>query len=230
MHTDSAYLIRLLIFVPPVIVSLCMHELMHAWMAWRCGDPTAKDEGRLTLNPLAHLDWLGTLALLFAPIGWAKPVPVMPENFRHRRLGEILVALAGVTSNFVLALVLSLGFRWLSQSGYEPVGVVGAVFVLMLYRGILVNFGLAIFNLLPIAPLDGHHVVRELLPSPARERFMEYSRYGLIILLGLVILQNGAGMKMIFYPVGAMMNYFAGPNLESYLEKAMAVLNEALHA
>lgn len=228
MHMDSAYLIRLLIFVPPAIASLCMHEMMHAWVALRCGDPTARDEGRVTLNPLAHLDWLGTLCLLFAPIGWAKPVPVMPENFRNRRLGEILVALAGVSSNFVLAVLLSVGFRFLVQSGYKPVGAIGAVAVLMLYRAILVNFGLALFNVLPIAPLDGHHVVRELLPSPARERFMEYSRYGLILLLGLLILQDGVGMRMLFYPVGLLMNAFAGPEIGGYLEEALRVLNNSL--
>lgn len=228
MHIDLAYLIGLLIFVPPAILSLCMHEMMHAWVALRCGDPTARDEGRVTLNPLAHLDPLGTLCLLFAPIGWAKPVPVMPENFRNRRRGEILVSLAGVASNLVAALLLSVGFRLLVQSGYKPVGAVGAAAVLMLYRAILVNFGLALFNLLPIAPLDGHHVVRELLPSPARERFMEYSRYGWILLLGLVLLENGAGMKLLFYPVGLLMNYFAGPEIGEYLNQAAAVLKRAL--
>lgn len=216
MVFDELFLTELLIRMPPVLLALTVHELMHGWVALRCGDPTAKNEGRVTLNPVAHLDPLGTLCLMFGPIGWAKPVPIMPENFRHRKSGEILVSLAGVTSNVVLAIVFCLLFRLLVQLDYVPETKLAAGLVLMLYLAILVNFGLALFNLLPIAPLDGHHVVRELLPHTARVRFMEFSPYGPVLLLGLVLLNRGQGLRFLGYPVEFLMRTFAGEKLSQY--------------
>lgn len=224
MHIDSQYLLTLLIRTPPVLLALTLHEVAHGWVAWRCGDPTAKQMGRLTLNPVAHLDLLGTICLMFGPIGWAKPVPIAPDEFRHPRRDQILVSLAGVTTNFLLAMVLSGVFRIVAAAGYDPQGQLGAVLILMLYMGILVNLGLCFFNLLPIAPLDGHHVVREMLPRGARARFMEYSRYGPILLLGLVLLGGGAGLRFLVYPISFFMRLFAGPEIIDYYDKALVIL------
>jgi Zn-dependent protease len=228
MRIDQLFLIDRLIRVLPVILSLCLHELMHGWVALLNGDPTAKRAGRITLNPLAHLDVAGTVCLLIGPIGWARPVPVAPENFRARKFGEVTVALAGVTSNLLLAIVFSMVFRLLVHLGWKPEGTTGAVLVLMLYAGILVNFGLCVFNLLPIAPLDGHHVVREMLPTGPRARFMEYSRYGWILLLGLVLLDNGSGMRMLLVPIGYLMDFFAGGEIGEYGRQAEIILRNSL--
>lgn len=228
MDFSSQYLLTLLIRTPPVLLALTLHEVAHGWVAWRCGDPTAKRMGRITLNPLAHLDLLGTICLMFGPIGWAKPVPIAPDEFRHPRRDQIWVSLAGVTTNFLLAMALSGVFRLVAASGYDPQGKLGAVLILMLYMGILVNLGLCFFNLLPIAPLDGHHVVREMLPRAARARFMEYSRYGPILLLGLVLLDGGSGMRLLFYPIDHLMQWLAGPEIIEFRKQAEMVLSNSL--
>ena len=224
MLFSDEFLLELIIRLPPVLFALTVHELMHGWVAWRCGDPTARDMGRITLNPLAHLDPLGTLCLMFGPIGWAKPVPVNPYNFRVPRRDDILVSLAGVASNFVLAIVFSMVFRVLVLVGYWPETPLGAVLTLMLYLAILVNLGLCFFNLLPIAPLDGHHVVRELLPPGPRARFMEFSRYGPIVLLGLVLLNRGQGLRFLSVPINYFINLFAGEKLFDYIGQAYGIL------
>ncbi len=225
MLFQAGFLTSLLIRMPPVLFALTVHEFMHGWVAYRCGDPTAKEMGRLTLNPLDHLDLLGTICLMFGPIGWAKPVPVDPSRFRVPRRDDILVSLAGVTTNFLLAIVLSLVFRALVSAGFFPESRLGAVLMEMLYLGILVNLGLCFFNLLPIAPLDGHHVVRELLPPAARVRFKEFSRYGPILLLGLVFLGGGVGLSFLLYPIWFFMDLLAGPQLPRYEQAARDILS-----
>jgi len=207
----------LVIRMPPVLIALTVHEFMHGYVAYRCGDPTARNMGRLTLNPIAHLDLLGTLCLMFGPIGWAKPVPVNPYNFRAPRRDDILVSLAGVASNFAMAIVFCLVFRLVAHVEFVPQTKVQAGLMLMLYMAILVNLGLCFFNLLPLAPLDGHHVVRELLPYPARERFIAFSRFGPIILLGLVFINRGQGLRFLSYPIDFFMNLLAGDKLADYV-------------
>lgn len=221
---NQLFLIGLVIRLPPMLLALTVHELMHGWVAWQCGDPTAKELGRLTLNPLPHLSPLGTLCLALSPIGWAKPVPVDPSNFRVPRRDDILVSLAGVVSNFILAGVFSLVFRLVAWAQWAPATRFEAVLALMLYMAILVNLGLCFFNLLPIAPLDGHHVVRELLSGNARARFMEWSRYGWILLLGLVLLHSGAGLRFLLYPMQYFMDLLAGDQLAGFKDAAEAVL------
>jgi Zn-dependent protease len=200
----------LAIRMPVVLLALTVHEFMHGYVAWRCGDDTAKHMGRLTLNPLAHLDLLGTICLMLAPIGWAKPVPVNPYNFRHPSRDDILVSLAGVASNFAMAAVAGLILRGLIHFNYQPTTQMAAWGIMALILAVKLNLGLCFFNLLPIAPLDGHHVVRELLPYPAKERFMEFSRYGPIILLALVLLSNGSGLSFLMYPIDFFARIFIG--------------------
>ena len=159
-------------------ISLSVHEAAHAWMADRLGDPTAKLSGRLTLNPLAHLDPIGTLMLLFAGFGWGKPVPVDDFNLLHPRRDSGLISLAGPTANLTLAVFLSLIFRLIYPSSFIS---------FLLLPIISLNVSWAIFNLLPVHPLDGSHVLVGFLPADTAERVEQaLEEYGLILLIFLV--------------------------------------------
>ena len=171
------YLSTLSIF----LVSLTIHEYAHGWVAYRCGDDTAKRLGRLTLNPLAHISLFGTIILpLIAHFGWAKPVPV---NFAVLTKREIFkVAVAGPAANILLAVVLALAFHLFRLKALPAIGN----FVLL---GIFFNLILAVFNLLPIPPLDGSKMVYARLKSPEAIRaYMNYARYGMIVLIGFLVL------------------------------------------
>ena len=172
---------RLLLRLAVVLFALTVHEFSHAYSAYRLGDNTARLQGRLTLNPLAHLDFLGTLCIIFGPIGWAKPVPVNPINFRNPGRDDIIVSVAGPGSNLVLAFAFALLIRLYLAVPWTDVTVEQ-----FLLAGVMVNVGLACFNMLPVFPLDGHHVMREMLPPEQRAQYMSHARYGPFIILGLV--------------------------------------------
>lgn len=189
--------------LPAILIGLTFHEYAHGLAAYYCGDPTAKYAGRLTLNPLAHLDPIGTICLLFAPIGWAKPVPVNPYNYRHPR-SEYLVSLAGVTTNLLIAIAAGLVIRLLMAARVpltEPVAFV-------LFFLVIINIGLAIFNLLPIYPLDGSHVMQELLPYRYKEDYRRFSRYGPFIILFLAL--SGGLSGIILGPMQFVARIVAG--------------------
>lgn len=183
------YLLRFFV----LIVSLTFHEAAHAWVAWRLGDETAKRLGRLTLNPLAHLDPLGTLMILGSmPIGWAKPVPVDSRFIRNPRSGMPLVAFAGPLSNLVLAFFGCLLYFALADR------VLGSGWYVMLILFIQINFSLAIFNLLPIAPLDGAKIVTAFMSDSLADRFEAVlARMGvfpLLLIVGTEALHQGPGL------------------------------------
>ncbi|MEW6026391.1 MAG: site-2 protease family protein [Planctomycetota bacterium] len=170
--------------IPNLLIALTFHEFCHAYMAVRCGDLTPKFMGRLTLNPLAHLDPIGAICLLFAPIGWAKPVPINPYNFRNPSKDDILVSLAGPFSNIAIAAVMGSILRLIFILQL-PVPDMAVKF---LFIGILMNIGIALFNLIPVYPLDGHHILRELLPSyQAKEKYAAFNRIAPIILLVIIV-------------------------------------------
>jgi Zn-dependent protease len=174
-----------LLLLPIVVLSLALHELAHAYVAWRLGDPTAKEQGRLTLNPIAHLDPLGTLmfaltALLAGvPFGWAKPVPVDPRNFRRPKEGMALVAVAGPAMNFVLALVALAVLRHAELDG-RAFNVVALSY--------LVNVILGLFNLIPVPPLDGSRIVGVLMDNATYARWIALDTVGMLIVFGVFFL------------------------------------------
>jgi Zn-dependent protease len=205
---------NVLIFLPVLLVSVVLHEVAHGWVALTQGDDTAKRAGRLTLNPLPHIDIIGSvlvpIGLLLTSsgvlFGWAKPVPVDPRNFREYRKGDILVALAGVAVNLVLALVsVAVMAAVVVTAGDGAPGGVAAVAYRMGALGVILNLILAFFNLIPIPPLDGSHVVYHLLPRGVRDRYRELGRYGLGILLVLVFLAPGA-LDIVLWPALALMD------------------------
>lgn len=166
---DAIYLL------PAVLISLTVHEFCHGYAAYLLGDPTAKNNGRLTLNPLSHLDPLGTICLLFFRFGWAKPVPVNPMYFRSPKKGMALTAAAGPASNLVMAFfsMLLLYITMYVGGDGAVAGYLFQFFLIMTY----INIGLAVFNLLPISPLDGSKIFATLLPEDTYFKLMQYERY-----------------------------------------------------
>lgn len=185
----------LLLSLPVLVFSIVLHEVAHGWVALRQGDRTAQMLGRITLNPIPHLDPFGSIlipglmALGGGPIlGWAKPVPVDPRNYRDPRRGDILVSLAGIAANLLLAVVFALlgaAVVWLDRAAPGARGTWEILYA-MCSVGITINTLLALFNLLPIPPLDGSHVFYYLLPPRMGARYREVGRYGFVILLVLL--------------------------------------------
>lgn len=191
---------QLLIQLPPLLFALTLHEYAHGYIAFRLGDPTAQQAGRLSLNPLRHLDPLGTIAFFFIKIGWAKPVPVNPAYFRNPRQDMLWVALAGPLTNLLLALVSAVLLRIvLFGSTLVPDGgllqSVLVPFSWMLATSVWINLVLCVFNCLPIPPLDGGRIMTGLLPPHLARSFAALERYGFIIILLLAF--SGLLSKLI---------------------------------
>jgi Zn-dependent protease len=199
-----------LFLLPILLLSVVVHEVAHAQVAYWEGDRTAYEQGRITLNPIPHLDLMGSivvpLVLFFLPggfiFGWAKPVPVDPRNFRSYKWGDIRVSLAGIASNLVLAALFTVVVVALVK--LQPlVGGAGAVWDVlhrMAQFGIFINLILAFFNLIPLPPLDGSHVVFHLLPRKAALRYRQAGRYGLLILMGAFFLVPDV-FRYLLWPV-----------------------------
>ncbi len=184
---------ELAIRVIVVISALTFHEFAHAWAAYRAGDETAYRMGRLSLNPLVHLDPLGTIMLFFGPIGWAKPVPVNPANYRNPRRDEIIVSVAGVSANALLALfwttVYTVVIYLQARQGVDASQPNNLLEVLesLAFWGMFINIALGVFNLVPIPPLDGSHVLAQMLTGHAALRYAQLHRYGPGLLIGFII-------------------------------------------
>jgi Zn-dependent protease len=191
-------LARILKFLPGIIIGLTVHEYCHALVAHMCGDSTSKDQGRVTLNPLKHIDPLGFIMLIFAGFGWAKPVQFNEQNLRNPKTDVIKIALAGPLSNAIIAMILSVIFSVLSSSAsfnhLPAMKILSEVFIYAIY----INWGLFIFNLIPLPPLDGSH----LLLSQFKRFPVLYnglSKYGSLLLFGLII--ASAVSKVNFLPI-----------------------------
>ncbi len=202
------------LLIAVLIASVVVHEVAHAWQARREGDDTAEKLGRITLNPIPHLDVMGSLIVplgLYLTgtnflFGWAKPVPVNPANYRDYKWGDIRVSLAGIVANLALALLstvfAALVFKF-GGTGTSQGPVVAALSQVAMY-GILINLVLAFFNLIPIPPLDGSHVLFHFLPRPMALRYREAGKYGLLILMGIMFLVPDA-FRVLLYPVSVLM-------------------------
>ncbi len=167
-----------------VFCTLPVHEYAHAFVADKLGDKTARLSGRLTLNPLAHIDILGAIMILFVGFGYAKPVPVNPRNFKNPKKGMALTALAGPFSNILMAVVFMFFSNVLSLFGSSL--FVQAFYVFFSFAA-SINIGLAVFNLIPIPPLDGSRVLELLIPDKYYYKFAQYERYIVIVIFGLII-------------------------------------------
>jgi Zn-dependent protease len=173
-------------FVIAVIAGITFHEFSHAAVATLQGDQTARSQGRLTLNPLSHLDPLGSIALVLAGFGWGRPVPFAPTHLRSRRMGAALVGLAGPAANFLLAIAAVIGLRIVYPSAVSTFDVDFSVILLDML--VTLNVVLGVFNLLPIPPLDGSRLLSIVLP-PSRQSIVYFlDQYGIFLLLGILIL------------------------------------------
>ena len=207
----NARLGNLIILVPVLLLSMMAHELAHGYIAYRMGDPTAKSRGRLSLNPLRHLDPLGTamfvITYLFSGFmfGWAKPVPVSPYYFKNRQRGMAIVGIAGPITNFIIAIIFALVLNWVAPAAD------GRVFT-VLFLLFEINVVLGLFNLIPIPPLDGSRVLGAFLPRRAYEKWVEFDRYGFMLVIAVIILFQGP----VFRVIGAAINGLARVFLTKY--------------
>ncbi len=188
--------LRLLIILP----ALTWHEFAHAYSADLMGDPTPRSHGRVTLNPLAHIDPIGTIIVpIFLRFGWAKPVPINPNNFRDPARGSLITSAAGPAANLSQAVVVGVGLRLMVA--LLPVSLLQeSMAVEFLFWLTAVNVMLAIFNLIPLGPLDGHHIVEALLPYEALVKYRSFNRYGMFILLAVIFLMPGVIGMVVFVP------------------------------
>ena len=195
---SSNFLAEIAVFVPAILTALTVHEFAHAWVANKCGDPTAKNQGRVTLNPLAHLDLMGTIAFVVLHFGWGKPVPVEPRNYGNLRRDTIFVSGAGPLSNLIMAILFGIALKfsipYLTMDGY---------FIQFFYQAIFINLILLFFNLIPLFPLDGSHILENLLPPKLARKYSGHKPYGMGILLGALLLSHYLHIPLfsvILYP------------------------------
>lgn len=180
-----------------LVFSAVIHEYMHGWMAYRLGDTTAKDAGRLTLNPLAHLEWFGSFFLPLVMIisqmpflfAWAKPVPYNPNNLKDHQYGEAKVAIAGALGNVIIALFFGLFLRFFPVINITFFGLVSLI--------VYINLVLAVFNLVPLPPLDGSKVLAAFLPARLREKYLSLERFGLVLVILFVMLAGSSVIPVV---------------------------------
>ena len=189
----------LVLLIPVLLFALVFHEFSHGWVANKLGDPTAKNQGRLTLNPLAHLDPFGSLMILFVGFGWAKPVPVDSRYLANPRKDMMKIAFAGPASNLLLALIGGLIIR---LTGYVD------TFTSMLILFTQINISLAVFNMIPIPPLDGSQIFSGIMIQRNPQLVMQLQMYGPQILMGLILFGMFSGVSIIWAVMSPFVNFF----------------------
>jgi Zn-dependent protease len=171
--------------IPAILIALTIHEFAHGYVAWLKGDNTARSAGRLSFNPLDHLDIFGTLMLLWGPFGWAKPVPVNPNNLDNPKRDMIYVGAAGPVSNIVLALMFGYVYRFFGSE----INAISPYLGIFFQVSVIINLGLSFFNLIPVPPLDGSNILLGLLPAQKIEGYLRFIRHAPKILLGLLLVE-----------------------------------------
>lgn len=180
-------LINKLLMLPGIVLGLSLHEFAHAWMSNKLGDPTPRRQGRLTINPLAHIDWVGFAALLLVGFGWGRPVQIDPRYYKNPRRDEFLVGIAGVTMNLIVAVILSFATRGIAAAYYAVGGsAILENIYLIFYYAVMINLVLMIFNLIPVPPLDGWGIVTQIFRLDRYDWWYKVYQYGQWILLLLI--------------------------------------------
>lgn len=219
LENITSFLRNALYVVPAILISLTFHEFGHAYAAYKMGDPTARNLGRMTLNPLAHIDPIGFILLVLFGFGWAKPVPVNPRNYNNFKKGEIVVSLAGVTMNLILAVVgAMILYTMLAVNGYKMMtDSVLSTIAIILYYFVGLNCGLIVFNLIPIPPLDGSSIIVPFLKGKALTNYYHLQQYAMpILIIVLYLLPMWTGIDVIgryfdvtVYPLAEQLLNFA---------------------
>ena len=184
--------------------ALSFHEFAHAWMASKCGDNTAARMGRLTLNPMAHLDVMGSLMILFVGFGWAKPVPVDSRNLRDPRTDMMKVAAAGPLSNLLLAMLAGMAWRLLGGINF----LLDTNFPVLIFYFTQINIALAVFNLIPVSPLDGSQIFSGYLMKTNPELALKIQSYGPQVLFGLILFGYVTGFSILWLIMKPFVNFF----------------------
>ncbi len=205
---------QIFILIFPILYALTIHEFSHGYVAYRLGDDTAKRAGRLTLNPIKHLDPIGTIMLFIAHIGWARPVPINPYNFKNIKKDTAYVALAGPVANFISAVIFSLILNIFNPTVYM---LEKNVFLLILFYTIFINIALGLFNLIPFPPLDGSKILGAFLSDEAYYKYQRFERKGVLILVIIIIGGNLLGIhiigRIIIPPINLILRLLTGISL-----------------
>ena len=206
MGLDLADILKI---APAAVIGLTVHEFAHAYTAYRLGDNTAKDDGRLTLNPLKHIDWLGFFLIIIAGFGWAKPVSFNPNNLKNKHRDEILISIAGPISNFVIAILFFVLARVLNSIDFFNSEFGLQVINLIMTWGVI-NFSLFIFNLIPIPPLDGSHLYLTYLKDVNPKLMMNMYKYGTLVLLAIILAESNLNINILHISelVGGITSFF----------------------
>ncbi len=201
----------LLLAVPAILIALTFHEYAHGYVAYRLGDPTAARMGRLTLNPLAHLDPMGTIMIFLVHFGWAKPVPVDPRNLDNPKRDMLWIAAAGPLMNMILALATGIIIRIgvAAQVIHPQMSGLPSTLFMILYFSLYINLALAIFNLLPIPPLDGSKILAGLLPNRYAPMIYQLEMRGPMILFGIIMLGWVTDIHILGFIIRPWVNVFS---------------------
>ncbi|MEE9253081.1 MAG: site-2 protease family protein [Thermodesulfobacteriota bacterium] len=202
----------IILMAPVILLALTVHEFCHAWAAYRLGDDTARLQGRLTLNPIAHLDIFGTILFFIAGFGWAKPVPVNPLNLKDPKKDMMFIAFAGPASNVVMALAAGLVIRVLIPMHLDINSpIIEMVFKLLMIT-VYLNLALAVFNMIPLPPLDGSRILYGILPREQANTYAQIEPYGVMILFAIFIFGGRVFHTLIWYPISILVRLFSGLN------------------
>lgn len=197
-------LTSIVLSAPAILFCLTIHEYAHGLIALRLGDPTAKYAGRLTLNPFKHLDLIGTISLFLFRLGWAKPVPINPMYFKNPKRDILLSSLAGPGANFLAAIIFGFIIRFLNIN-YAGNNFLAIIIIMFFYFNLI----LAVFNLIPIPPLDGSKILYYLLPQSMAYTYAQLERYGLFILLGIIVIGNLIGVSFFGSIMMPIIHFFS---------------------